>query len=77
MTPIIASNTGGLKEIITDNYDGMLFPKEDYRKLSHKIEILLLDDKFKNIIIKNAKTKFKQNYDSKIMSLNYSNLIKI
>ena len=66
-----------LKEIITDNFDGMLFPKEDYRKLSHKIEILLLDDKFKNIIIKNAKTKFKQNYDSKIMSLNYCNLIKI
>lgn len=77
MTPIIASNTGGLKEIITDNYDGMLFPKEDYKKLSYKIETLILDDKFKKTIINNAKTKFKQNYDSKIMSLNYSNLIKI
>jgi glycosyltransferase involved in cell wall biosynthesis len=40
-TPVIASRTGGLKEIITDRVDGWLFPPGDHHALAERlVEVL-------------------------------------
>jgi glycosyltransferase involved in cell wall biosynthesis len=36
-TPVIASSTGGLKEIITDGVDGWLFPPGDHNALAERL----------------------------------------
>ncbi|MEM0444779.1 MAG: glycosyltransferase family 4 protein [Nitrososphaerota archaeon] len=41
--PVIASSTGGLKEIVEDGVTGYLFEPDDYRGLAEKIEKLVSD----------------------------------
>ncbi len=53
-TPIIASNSGGLREIITDGYNGLLFEPENYIMLAEKAIDLLGDDLFRRRIVMNA-----------------------
>ena len=54
-TAIIASNHGGHKEIIKNNYNGLLTKPDCYQDLAKKI-LGLLDDKIKyQNLVKNAK----------------------
>lgn len=41
--PIVASNVGGIPEIVKDGCNGYLFEKENYTELADKLEILLKD----------------------------------
>jgi len=43
--PIIATNVGGIPELITDNETGILIPPNDSKSLESSINKLLLDDK--------------------------------
>lgn len=45
--PVIASNVGGLSEVIEDNKTGFLVPPKDIIKLADAIEKLILDDKLR------------------------------
>ena len=68
--PVIASNVGGIPEIIENQKDGLLFEAGDSNHLS-KIIISILDDKnLGKRISLNARTKIEENFNSKDMAAN-------
>lgn len=44
-TPVVATNTGGTIEIITDGETGLLFPPDNPQKLAKAVIKVLADDK--------------------------------
>src|SRR6185369_7969551 len=52
--PVIASNVGGIPEIISDSYNGYLIPSEDSSILAQKIEVLLNDNDIREQFIKRS-----------------------
>lgn len=64
--PVIASNVGGIPEIITDGENGILVPPDDSKILAEVIINLLQDNLFRENLIKNAFTTIKK-FDVSIM----------
>ena len=72
--PIVASDAGGLAEIVDDNITGLkapIFYKEDKRTIStdcmcEKINKLLSDQIFSQTIAQNGRKKFLEHYESKV-----------
>jgi len=64
--PVIASNVDGLKEIIDDGENGLLFNKEDSKMLADKILQIYNDQKLKNKLGKNAYEKVKQKFSYEV-----------
>ena len=60
-TPVIASMSGGHKEIIINNYNGVLVNKNDINMFAKKTIELLEKDKLRKKIINNAKIYLKKN----------------
>jgi len=58
--PIVASNVGGIPEIIKDGENGLLVPKDNPLKLAQAIIKLLKNDKLSNTIANNAFTHVKK-----------------
>lgn len=59
---VIASNVGGIPEIIQNGKNGILFESENYKELASKIELLLKDKELYNMLKKEAENtleKFK------------------
>jgi glycosyltransferase involved in cell wall biosynthesis len=52
--PVIASNLGSLKEIIQENYNGLLFEPKDVDELRKKIKIMFKDDNLCRRLGRNA-----------------------
>jgi len=52
--PVVASQCGGIPEIITNGENGYLVPPFDYEKLGVSIVKLLTDDDLRNLFIKNG-----------------------
>ncbi|GFP73969.1 glycosyltransferase [Clostridium fungisolvens] len=55
--PIVATEVGGIPEIITDMESGILVKAEDYIQLSKAIENLLRDENLRNYLSTNAYSK--------------------
>jgi len=53
--PVIASNVGGIPEIIKDGYNGLLFEPRNPKDLAEKINTLLNDSEMRERISRNAK----------------------
>ena len=53
-TPVIASNTGGLKEIITDHINGILITPGDYKELADAIIELIKNTQLHESISKSS-----------------------
>ena len=53
--PVIATNTGGIPEVVTNNVNGLLVPTENPEKLSHAIIHLLKNDKLRLTLSQSAK----------------------
>ena len=66
--PVIACATGGLNEVITNNYNGFLVNKNNYKKFAYKIMSLLKNNNLKNKFIKNGYYSYKKNFTAKDMS---------
>ncbi len=73
--PVIACATGGLNEVIRDNYNGFLVDKKNYKKFANKIISLLQNNNLKNKFTKNGYYSYQKNFTAKDMSQNYYNLI--
>ena len=60
--PIIASNIGGIADIITNNKNGLLFEVGNYEELSQKIKLLIDSSEIsKNIVEENK--EYSKNYN--------------
>lgn len=63
-TAVIASNSGGVLEIIDDEITGLLFESENYKDLALKIERLYTDNNLKEKLAKNGQKKANEFFDN-------------
>ena len=61
--PIIASDARGLKDCITDEQNGLLFPVDDYKALAERIQRLANDKKLRLRLSHGARSSFETEYD--------------
>jgi len=61
-TPVIGSNSGGIPDIITKEYNGLLFEKENAEELSQKMMQLITDKSQRDSLAVNARKKFEEKY---------------
>ncbi|MFZ5447023.1 MAG: glycosyltransferase family 4 protein [Thermodesulfobacteriota bacterium] len=62
-TPVVASNVGGIPEIIRDGVDGFLVPPGDPEVLAEKIKIILTDHSLREKMGNNARQNFLKNFE--------------
>ncbi|QCT93960.1 glycosyltransferase family 4 protein [Caminibacter mediatlanticus TB-2] len=75
--PVIASNVDGLKEIIKDGEDGLLFNKEESKILADKILQIYKDQRLKNKLGENAYEKVKQKFSYEVYKNKINELYEI
>ena len=61
-TCVIGSSSGGIKEIIKDNVNGLIFQEKNSKELAHKIIKVLKDSKLRERLGKNGLIYARQNY---------------
>lgn len=61
-TPVACSNVGGIKELISDNHSGLLFPVNDVSALCHAILKLKRDANLRHKLTENANRTVFQAY---------------
>ena len=62
-TPVIASDVGGIPELIRNGIEGYLIPKEEPERLAFAIMELTSDNELRNSMSKAAFTRFLQNFE--------------
>jgi len=74
--PVIASNSGGIPDIITDGNNGILTPERDEDALAQAINLLLTDrEKYMLFSSKSVETAARFSYDS--IAAKYAELLKL
>jgi glycosyltransferase EpsD len=61
--PIIASDARGLKNCITDEQNGLLFPVDDYKALAERILRLANNKELRDKLSLGARSSFETEYD--------------
>lgn len=69
--PVIASEVGGLKEVIVNNHNGLLVPPQDTELLAQSIEKAYKDLKLRESLAHNAFIDVFKNYSINIMVKKY------
>lgn len=62
----IASDVGGVSELVIDGKNGFLYPFDDIDKLKEKIALLYSNDDLAKELGKNARKTFEENYTSEV-----------
>jgi len=71
---LIASNVGGLKQIIEHNKNGVLVEKGDHSEFCNSISLLLQDTELRNILAIEGRKTFEEKYSAKKMANRYIGL---
>ncbi len=74
--PVIATNTGGIEEIIIDGKTGFLVLPHDIQGMSEKLILLLKDADLRRQIARNAKNNLNGDFALTNMVKNYQDLYK-
>lgn len=74
--PVIATNTGGIPELMKDNETGFLVERESSTQLIEKLSIMLNDSKLTKIMGNNSRKYVEENFDWKIITKNFLENIK-
>lgn len=69
--PVIVSEAGGLKEVIVNNYTGLLVPPQDAKALAQSIEKIYRDFKLRELLTHNALLEVSRNYSINVMVKKY------
>ncbi len=72
--PVVATNTGGVTEILLEGKNGFLVPKRDINKMAEKLIYLLKDENLRKQISHNARIYLDSNFALKNMVRNTENL---
>ena len=73
-TPVIATNVGGIPELISDNSTGLLIPPENPKQMIDTINMLLDDDETQEKLTKNAFEFINENFSWDVLIDKYKNL---
>ncbi len=73
-TCVIGSSSGGIKGIIKDNFNGLIFQEKNYNQLSQKIIEVLTNKKLEDMLSRNGMKYSRENYDWKIISKKFLKL---
>jgi len=65
--PIIASEVGGIPEVITDPEFGILVPPENIKELDKSLLYMIKRDKYRKIVSANLKKRIQENFSIKKM----------
>lgn len=66
-TPVVATNFGGIRDVVQDGYNGLLFDNGDHKKLAQNIEAILGNNQLsENLKSNGAETVIKFNMDNTI-----------
>ena len=60
--PVIGSNAGGIKEVIDNNTNGLLFEAKDTKDLYSKIKWCILNKAERTVLGRNAKKTVQSDY---------------
>ena len=63
---VIGTKVGGIPEIISDNYNGLLVEPDDASILVQKIEKMMTNDDFRQKLILNGQKTVKEKFSSKM-----------
>ncbi len=74
-TPVIATNAGGVPDIITDGSDGLLVPPQDPEALAKAIDTLLLNPQMRETFRGNGLKKAREIYDIHLVQKKLDELI--
>ena len=74
--PLISTSEGAIPEILENNINGFIVPKNDSVILADKIKILLLDDLLRKKMSDANVEKFKSKYTLEKFEENFSNILK-
>lgn len=61
--PVLASNVGGLKEVVIDGYNGYLVEKEDSEAIKEKLKFMILNKNMLSSLGENGRTYVEKNYN--------------
>lgn len=75
--PVIATNTGGIEEVIIDGKTGFLVSPQDTRGMSEKITLLLKDAGLRGQVARNAKNNLNGDFTLANMVKNYQDVYNI
>jgi len=73
--PVIASNIGGLREVIENNKTGYLVDPKNHKLFVKKILYLFKNPKVSRLMANNGFKRYKNYFSSEIMSNKYLNVI--
>lgn len=65
--PVVATNAGGIPELVIHKKTGLLAPIGDFNALAENVEMILADDSLKRCLIQNA-FEFVQNFSKEMIS---------
>ena len=74
--PVVATEVGGMPEVLKDSNAGFICPKDDAFKFAKTIKKILSDSKLTEELKKNGRRTYEKKYMAKTMSSKYYNLIK-
>ena len=69
--PVIATNVGGIPELMKNNETGFLIEKSDHQTLIEKLELILNDSQKANSLGKAGRKFVSSNFDWKIIAKNF------
>ncbi|MCX7795825.1 MAG: glycosyltransferase family 4 protein [bacterium] len=65
--PVVASNVGGIPELVIDEETGILVPPKDSKALAYAIERLIKDEKLRKKLAENGYNRFIKEFTFKVM----------
>jgi glycosyltransferase involved in cell wall biosynthesis len=74
--PVVATNVGGIPEIIEDGLTGRLVPKEDSDQLAETIRELLSNPLERERLGKNARVHIEKHYSREVIARRYADLLE-
>ncbi len=66
--PVIATSIGGVPEVITDNFNGLLFKPNDHKALAEHVSLLANDHKLRDTLRRNGRNVIEERFTAEKMA---------